>query len=86
NTLTVSAGQSIQFVNRGQNTHNAMSDKNVAPAFNTGGIGPGQAKTVYFPTPGTYAFHSSTEPIWGNDAFGQHVILDYVWKGQITVN
>ena len=85
NTLTITAGQTITFVNRGQNTHTAMSDAGIQPAWNTGGIGPGQAVSLNFATPGAYPFHSSTEPIWGHDAFGQTVILDYVWKGLITV-
>lgn len=85
NTVTIVAGQTITFVNRGQNTHSALSDAGVQPPWNAGGIGPGQSVSIDFATPGVYPFHSSTEPIWGRDAFGRTVIVDYVWKGLITV-
>jgi plastocyanin len=85
NTLTLAAGQSINFVNRGSSTHNASSDRGLAPWFNTGGLAAGQSKVITFSTPGSYPFHSSTEPIWGRDAYGQTVITGYVWNGLITV-
>lgn len=82
NTLTIAAGQSITFTNVGQNIHSAVGDKGV---FDTGGIAPGQSATINFATPGAYAFHSSTEPIYGRDAFGENALAGYVWNGLITV-
>ena len=79
------AGQSITFVNLGQNVHTAVSDQRASPAFDTGGIDPGKSRTIDFTTSGSYAFHSSTEPIWGRDAFGQKALMGYVWNGLITV-
>ncbi len=85
NTITIQAGQSVTFVNRGLNTHSAVSDASAAALFDSGGIGAGQSQTVTFVVPGNYPFHSSTEPIWGHDAFGQTVVTGYVWNGLITV-
>ena len=85
NTLTILAGQSITFVNQGQIVHTAVSDQRANPGFDTGGMDPGKSKTINFAVPGMYAFHSSTEPIWGRDAFGQKALMGYVWNGLITV-
>ncbi len=37
---------------------------NNAVFFDSGGIGPQQSFTFAFPTPGTYPYHSSTEPVY----------------------
>jgi plastocyanin len=69
-SITVKAGQTVTWLNLTTSAHSVVSDTPAQP-FDSGGIGDGQTFSVTFQTPGTYKYHSSTEPIYsGNDITG----------------
>ena len=52
-TLTIPAGSSVAFINRGANLHTATSFDGL---FESGSLAPGQAWVYTFTTPGTYRY------------------------------
>jgi len=56
--VTVSAGTTVTFDNRGHNPHNAVPVEDGAfTEVATGSLDPGQAATVVFDEPGEYAYY-----------------------------
>lgn len=58
-TLTITAGESVRFVNRDQEAHTVTSR---SKAFDSGGLDTGDAWTYRFTKPGTYAYFCSLHP------------------------
>lgn len=78
-TMTVQPGQTVTWMNLGHDVHSVVSDSATMP-FDSGGMGPGSVFTVTYTTPGSYPYHSSTEPIWtGNQITG------YQFRGTVVV-
>lgn len=68
--ITVKAGQTVTWLNLTTSVHSVVSDTAAQP-FDSGGLGDGATFSVTFQTPGTYHYHSSTEPIYsGNQITG----------------
>lgn len=61
-SLTINVGQTVTWMNLGHDVHSVVSDSAALP-FDSGGLGAGSVFTATFNTPGTYTYHSSTEPI-----------------------
>jgi plastocyanin len=62
-TITVKAGQMVTWLNLTTSVHSVISESAVQP-FDSGGLGDGSTFSVTFQTPGSYHYHSSTEPIY----------------------
>lgn len=78
-TLTIKAGQMVTWLNLSTSVHSVVSDSAAQP-FDSGGLGDGSTFSVSFQTPGTYHYHSSTEPVYsGNEVTG------YTYNGTIVV-
>jgi len=56
--LTIKLGQSVTWLNKGNNVHAAVTDPGVIPAFDSGGIGAGQSVTWTPTASGQYGYHS----------------------------
>ncbi len=78
-TITIKAGQMVTWMNLGKVAHSVVSDSPALP-FDSGGMGVGSVFSVTYTTPGTYPYHSSTEPIWSGDK-----ITGYQFSGTIVV-
>ncbi len=62
-TLTVSAGDTVTWLNSDSILHTASSDTGVSPAFDTGGISGGATSSaVTFSQAGSYAYHCNIHP------------------------
>ena len=72
-------GQTVTWMNLGRVAHSVVSDTGAIP-FDSGGMGAGNVFTVTYNSPGTYSYHSSTEPIWSGDQ-----ISGYKFSGSIVV-
>jgi plastocyanin len=59
--VTIAPGGTVTWKNQGSNVHTATSVPGINPSFDTGGIGPGQASSVTFTTPGSYYYTSATD-------------------------
>jgi plastocyanin len=57
--LTITAGQSVRFVNGDQEAHTVVADKGT---FNSGGLDTNDSWTVRLQKPGTYAYFCSLHP------------------------
>ncbi len=78
-SITIKAGQTLTWMNLGHDVHSVVSDSASQP-FDSGGLGVGSVFTVTYTKPGTYTYHSSTEPVWtGNQITG------YQFKGTVIV-
>jgi len=82
NQVTVKVGQTVGWLNTGNNTHSVVINQNPQPSqpvpwwlpyqmpsvggsfFDSGGFAPQQNFNYTFMTPGTFPYHSSTEPIY----------------------
>jgi len=82
--LAVQAGQLVTWVNNGSQIHSVVSNPGYASQFDSGGLAPGQKFTFTFPGVGNYGYHSSTEPKYGQDAFGRTVVTQYQFNGTIV--
>ncbi|HLQ32475.1 MAG TPA: plastocyanin/azurin family copper-binding protein [Chloroflexota bacterium] len=78
-SVTIKAGQTVTWLNLGKVAHSVASDSASTP-FDSGGLGVGNVFSVTFTTPGTYHYHSSTEPIWSGNQ-----ILGYQFNGTVVV-
>ena len=78
-SLTVKAGQTVTWLNLTSSVHSVVSDSAAQP-FDSGGLGTGQTFSVTFQAPGTYKYHSSTDPIWSGNQ-----IAGYQNTGTVTV-
>jgi plastocyanin len=57
--VTVTAGATVRWVNRGQHSHTVTSH---AVLFDSGGLAPGATFALTFPRPGTYYFYCRFHP------------------------
>lgn len=68
-TVNILLNGGVTWVNKGTNVHTATTtaDSNAtgAPAFDTGGIGPGQQMMLGFTSPGTYTYTSAVDCLSG---------------------
>jgi plastocyanin len=79
-TITVKAGQVVTWLNLGHSTHSVVSDPGANPSFDSGGLGIGSTFSVTFSTPGTYHYHSSTDPV-----FSGNQVASYQYSATIVV-
>jgi len=82
--VTVSLGDSVTWVNTGQKVHSVVTDAGISPTVNSGGLAPGQRFSFLFDSPGTYTYHSSTEPSYSYDSSG-NAYTAYALSGTVTV-
>jgi plastocyanin len=59
-TVTVPAGTTVQWTNRGQRPHTVTSD---AGAWDSGSVAPGASYSYKFTQPGTYPYHCGHHPM-----------------------
>lgn len=78
-TINIKAGQVVTWLNLSTSVHSVVSDSAAQP-FDSGGLGDGSAFSVTFQTPGTYHYHSSTEPIYSGNT-----ITGYSINGTVVV-
>lgn len=82
NSVSVKVGQTVSWLDTGNNSHSVVVNQNPQPNaavpwwlpyqlpsvggsfFDSGGIGPQQSYSYTFLTPGTFPYHSSTEPLY----------------------
>lgn len=85
NTLTIRAGQTVTWTNSDTNVHTVTSNAGYTPAFDSGGLATGQKFSFQFNQPGTYGYHSQTEPVYTTDANTGNVTISYQLNGTIVV-
>ena len=85
NTLTIKSGQTVTWTNTGNIVHNVASNQGYFNAFDSGGLDHNQKYSYNFTIPGTYGYHSSTEPVYTTDPNTGSVILSYTFNGTIVV-
>jgi plastocyanin len=85
NSLTIRTGQTVTWTNSGNNVHTASSNAGYTPAFDSGGLGNGQKFSFTFTQPGTYGYHSQTEPVYSTDSSTGTVTVTYQFNGTIIV-
>lgn len=66
-TLTVIAGTTVTWVNRGKSAHTVTHDGNT---WDSGGLAPGRSFSYLVTTPGTYTYHSENDVSVATDAAG----------------
>ncbi|MGH2364055.1 MAG: cupredoxin domain-containing protein [Chloroflexota bacterium] len=82
--VAASLGSSVTWVNTGQKVHSVVTDAGISPTVNSGGLAPGQRFSFMFTSPGTYTYHSSTEPSYSYDSSG-NAYTGYALAGTVTV-
>ncbi len=85
-SLTVKAGQSVTWTNTGTQVHSVVVDSGINPAFDSGGLAPGQSFTQQMNTPGTYTYHSSVDAVYGTDSVSGSTVVTYRYTGRVVVN
>lgn len=80
--VTIPVGASILFTNLDANVHTATADDN---SWDTGGLGPGQSKSITFNNQGFITFHSATDLVYGSPGTTAAQPYTYQLQGQITV-
>ncbi len=85
-TLLIKAGQIVTWTNRGSLVHSVVSDPGYIPAFDSGGLAPGDSFSVTFSQPGSFGYHSSTEPIYSHDTSCDCTVTTYTLKGVVQVS
>ncbi len=86
NTLTIRAGQSVTWVNVGSKVHTATSNPGYYNAWDSGGLDNKQKFTFTFTVPGTYGYHSDTEPVYGTDPNDSSIVTkSFMFNGTIVV-
>lgn len=63
--LTVTAGDSVRWVNDSDTPHTATSDVTGSGAWDSGAVSPGQSFLLRFTRAGTYAYHCTLHPDTG---------------------
>lgn len=84
-TLTIKLGQSVTWVNNGVNVHSAVSSTAGTPAFDSGGLGPGQSFSWAPPAAGTYYFKSVTDAVFVMDPVCNCQSATYPFTGKLVV-
>jgi plastocyanin len=90
--LTIKAGQTVTWTNKGGQVHSVVSEIVQTPiglqptvsGLDSGGLAPGQSFSFTFTTPGTFNYHSSTEPTYTQSKFA-NAVISYQYNGVITV-
>src|SRR5690242_1881465 len=59
--VTIQPGGNVTWSNQGNNVHTATTIGGAPLPFNTGGLGPGQSKSLSLGVPGDYYYTSSTD-------------------------
>jgi plastocyanin len=82
--LAIHVGQTVTWTNNGTQVHSVVSDPGYPQQFDSGGLGAGATFSHTFSQPGSFSYHSSTEPSYYNDQFGRLVTV-YAYTGTIQV-
>lgn len=62
-SITITAGEVVEFRNSSSTTHNVQFDQNVAGHPDNVGNFASATRSVTFTTPGTYAYHCGIHPV-----------------------
>ena len=81
--VVIPPGQAVQWINQGQNPHSVVSDLGSALLFDSGVLAAGGNVTITFPKPGTFAYHSSLEPLYSLGVSG--MVVSYQFTGTVIV-
>jgi plastocyanin len=86
NTLTIRAGQTVTWTNAGTTVHTVTSNPGYFNAFDSGGLDKNQKFSYNFTLPGTYGYHSQTEPTYTTDPNNNNTVsISYAYSGTIVV-
>ena len=84
--ITVKAGQTVTWTNQGTAPHTVTSNQGYSPTFDSGGLAPGGTFSVAFPTPGSYAYHSTIEATYSFDSINcKCVVASFALNGVVNV-
>ena len=85
-TLTIKAGQTVTWTNTGTKVHTATSNTGYFNTFDSGGLDHNQTYSYNFTIPGSYGYHSSTEPAYTFDSTNcSCTVTTYQFNGTIIV-
>ena len=82
--INIKAGQTVSWLDLGLHTHSVVSDTGLNPQFDSGALSTGSSFSVTFERPGTYTYHSSTEPIYSPGS--PPVLTGYRYTGSVIVH
>ncbi len=83
-TVVVPPGSIVNWVNNGHDVHTVVSNPGYIPSFDSGGLDTGQRFSATFKTPGSFSYHSSTEPIYTKDEIG-NTVTSFRFNGTVVV-
>jgi len=81
NPLTVPVGSTVTWTDQGSLVHSVVQD---GGGFDSGGLSTGQQYSFTFSQPGTFTYHSSTDPVYSTDANGNQ-IQSWQYTGTVIV-
>jgi plastocyanin len=87
-TLTIKAGQTVTWINNGSQVHTVTSNTGYFNTFDSGGLDKNQKFSYNFTVPGTFGYHSSTEPSYFFDSSATGcscTVTSYQYNGTIVV-
>jgi plastocyanin len=82
--LAIHPGQTVTWTNTGSQVHSVVSNPGYYNQFDSGGLANGQTFSFTFQNPGSFGYHSSTEPSYALDGMGNQVV-SYKYNGTILV-
>ena len=86
NTLTIKTGQTVTWINKGSKVHTATANPGYYNAWDSGGIDSNQKFSFNFTVPGTYGYHSDTEPVYTTDPNNSAIVTkSFMFNGTIVV-
>jgi plastocyanin len=85
NTVTIQHGATVTWINQGTQVHTVTSNPGYYNAFDSGGLDPGKSFSYNFTIPGTYGYHSATEPQYTTDQTTQSTVVTYTYNGTVIV-
>lgn len=85
NAVSVKVGSTVTWVNKGTSVHTVTSNPGYIPTFDSGGLAPGQSFSYNFTTPGSFGYHSSTEPVYTTDTNTNVTSTVYSLNGTVNV-
>ena len=84
--LTIRVGQTVTWTNTGNQVHTASSNPGYANTFDSGGLDHNQSYSFTFTQPGSFGYHSQTEPQYSyNDPSCACTLVTYSFNGTINV-
>lgn len=86
NVLNIKAGQTVTWIAQGTQVHTVTSDASYVPAFDSGGMNPGQTFSVTFSSPGSFGYHSQTDATYFTDAGCGCTAANYLMRGTVAVS